>query len=129
LAPHRQARDDHVQFLHSAGDSDWRKYTSVMLDPVVIYSGSDGRFDATSEADKTALAACVLPQFAAALATRYAPAAAPGPDTLRIRLTLTGVETSTLVLSTLTKIHPFPLLINSVQTARDRQAVFTGSVS
>ena len=53
----------------------------------------------------------------------------PGSTTLRIHLTLTGIETNTPVLSSLTKIAPVNLVINVVQTARDKQAIFTGSVS
>jgi len=48
---------------------------------------------------------------------------------LRVRATLTGVETSTPVISTLTKIVPIGLVVNSVQSVRDKQAAFTGSVS
>ena len=54
---------------------------------------------------------------------------APGPTTLRVHLTLTGVETSTQVLSTLVQL-PIPgTVIGLVQTAFDKQAVLTGSVS
>ena len=44
-------------------------------------------------------------------------------------MTLTGAETSTSVLSPLTKILPAGLVLNTVNTARDKQAPFTGSVS
>jgi hypothetical protein len=129
LAANPQDKDEHVPFLYSAVDTEWRKYTSVILDPVVVYGGPDQQFGNTSEADKTELAAYMQTQFAQALRTRYAPVTAPGPTTLRIHVTLTGVETSTPVLSPLTKIAPINALINVVQTARDKQAFFTGSVS
>ena len=40
-----------------------------------------------------------------------------------------GLEGSTPVISTVSKIVPVGLLLNTVQTARDKQAAFTGSVT
>jgi hypothetical protein len=60
---------------------------------------------------------------------KFAPVTKPGPTTLRVYLTLTGLETNTPVLSSLTKILPVNAIINVVQTARDKKAIFTGSVS
>jgi Protein of unknown function (DUF3313) len=128
LAPNPQ-KDGHVPFRYSGDDSDWSKDTSVILDPVAVYSGPDQQFGNTSEADKTILVDYMQRQFAQALKTKYALATAPGPNTLRIHVTLTGVETTTRGLSPLTKIAPVGLVINSVKTALDKQAWFTGSVS
>jgi hypothetical protein len=53
----------------------------------------------------------------------------PGPDTLRVRLTLTGVETSTPVLSTVTRVTPAGLVLNAGLAAADKKGTFSGSVS
>src|ERR1700736_5440613 len=55
LAPNPQ-KDGHVPFRYSEVDSDWSTITSVILDPVAVYSGPDQQFGDTSEADKTILA-------------------------------------------------------------------------
>jgi hypothetical protein len=129
LAPNPHDNRGHVPFLYSTLDDDWHKYHAVIIDPVVVYSGPDEQFGKTSDADKTAVAEYMHAQFAEALKPKFAMADAPGPTTLRVHLTLTGVETSTPVLCSLTKIAPITAIVNVVQTARDKQAIFTGSVS
>jgi hypothetical protein len=129
LAPNPQDKHDHIPFLYSGANNDWHKYHAVIVDPVSVYTAPDQQFGKTSDADKAALAAYMQKQFAEALTPKFSLVTERGPTTLRIHVTLTGVETSTPVLSTLTKILPVGLVINVVQTARDRQAIFTGSVS
>jgi hypothetical protein len=129
LAPNPDNNHGHVPFLYAAADNDWHKYHAVIVDPVIVYSGPDQQFGKTSDADKTVLAAYMQTQFAEALKLRLAVADAPGPTTLRVHLTLTGLETSTPVLCSLTKIAPLNAIVNVVQTTRDKQAIFTGSVS
>jgi NAD(P)-dependent dehydrogenase (short-subunit alcohol dehydrogenase family) len=129
LAPNPHARHGHVPFLYSAANIDWHKYNAVIVDPVVVYSGPDQQFGKASDADKAALAAYMQQQFPAALETKFVLMDKPGPTTLRVHLTLTGIETTTPVLSTLLQA-PIPgTVIGVVQTALDKQAVLTGSVS
>jgi Protein of unknown function (DUF3313) len=129
LAPNPQDKAGHVPFLYSTADGEWHKYNAVIVDPVIVYSGPDQQFGGTSDADKTVLAAYMQKQFAEALKPKFTLVTEPGPTTLRIHVTLAGIETSTPVLSPLTKIAPIGAIINVVQTARDKQAIFTGSVS
>ena len=129
LAPNPLNEHGRVPFLYSAADLDWSRYTSVMLDPVTIYQGPDRQFDGASDGDTSKLSSYMQTQFAKTLGSRYAVATKAGAGTLRIRVTLTGVETSTPVLSTLTKIVPAGLVVNTVQTVRGKPASFTGSVS
>jgi predicted RNA binding protein with dsRBD fold (UPF0201 family) len=129
LAPNPQDKDGRIPFVFSAADVDWSYYTSVMLDPVTIYHGADQQFGGASDADKSELSSYMQTQFAAAINKQYALATVAGARTLRVHVTLTGAETSTPVLSTLTKVVPAGLVVNTVQTARGKQASFTGSVS
>jgi len=128
LASNPQDKHGHVPFLYSAAN-DWQKYVAVIVDPVSVYSGPDQQFGGTSDTDKTALAAYMQMEFTEELKSKFALATEPGPAALRIHVTLTGVETSTPVLCSLTKIAPISVMVNMVQTARDKQAIFTGSVS
>ena len=129
LAPNPQNRNGRIPFAYSAPDVDWSRYTSVMLDPVTIYEGADQQFGDASGADKSKLASYTQTRFAEALKGRYALATVGGSRTLRVHVTLTGVETSTPVLSTLTKVAPAGIVVNTVQTARGKQASFSGSIS
>ena len=120
---------DGILFAYSAGNGEWAKYTDFMLDPVEIYRGPDDQFGGASAEDKAKLAEYMQAQFNEALTTRFHQVSEATPQTLRIHLTLTGLETNTPALSTLINVLPVGLLINSVKSANGTQASFSGSAS
>jgi hypothetical protein len=123
-------RNGRVPFAYASSDVDWSRYNAAMLDPVTVYDGPDQQFGGVSNDERASLAAYARDQFGRALRRHnYAPADTSGPGTLRIHVTLTGVETNAPVISPLSKIVPAGLLVNTVQTVRSKQAAFSGSVS
>lgn len=98
------------------------------MEPVVIYRGADNQFGDLSEADRKILADYMYAQFSQHLATRFTPTDKPSAGTLRIRLTLTGAVKNTPVLGTFSRVDVAGLVYNGVQTARDGEGSFTGSV-
>jgi hypothetical protein len=107
---------------------DWRTYNKVILDPVAIYRGSDHQFGNMSEKDKATLAAYLQTRFADKLRGRFAIVNTRGPDTFRVRLTLTGAVANTPVLGTLSRFDLAGAVYNGVQAARDGEGTMTGSV-
>jgi Protein of unknown function (DUF3313) len=128
LAPNPQDDSGHVPYRYSA-PVDWRAYNGAIVDPVAIYRGSDNQFGDMSEADKAKLANYMQIQFPEKLRSRFMLATEPGPNTLRLKLTLTGAATSTPVLSTLSRFDIAGGLYNGVQAVRGREGLLTGSVS
>ena len=108
---------------------DWQTYSKVIVDPVAIYRGSDNQFGDMSQADKAALANYMYIQFAEKLRSRFALATDPAPDTLRVKLTLTGAATNTPVLATLSRFDLAGGLYNGVQAVRGGEGMLTGSVT
>lgn len=108
---------------------DWTRYDKMIVDPVVIYRGPDQQFDDMSEEDKASLADYMTSQFTETLRSRFMLVSDPGPNTIRVRLTLTGAETSTPVLSTFTRFDMAGALYNGVQAASGGEGAMTGSVS
>jgi hypothetical protein len=129
LQPNPQDKDGRLPYFYAATGIDWRRYTSAMIDPVAIYHGTDAQFESTAEADRDAIAAYMQDQFTDALKGHYTIVQVAAPDTLRIHFTLTGIVTSTPVLSTLSKIAPVGLVINTVKNVQGQPAALTGSVS
>jgi hypothetical protein len=127
LAPNPGDESGHVPYRY-AGPVDWRSYDRVIIDPVAIYRGTDHQFGDISEKDKTRLANYMQAQFAKKLRTRFALAGNPAPNTLRLKLTLTGASASTSVLSTFSRIDIAGGLYNGVQAVRGGEGSFTGSV-
>jgi hypothetical protein len=107
---------------------EWRTYSKVIVDPVAIYRGSDNQFGDMSQEDKKALANYMYIQFAEKLRNRFALATEPAPDTLRVKLTLTGAATNTPVLATLSRFDLAGGLYNGVQAVRGGEGMLTGSV-
>lgn len=129
LAANPQDKGGHIPFAYAASNTDWSRYGAFILDPVLIYAGADGQFRDVSEKDKRELAGYMQEQFAGALKTRFTAANTPGPNILRVRVTLTGVETNVPVLGTVSKLVPAGAVMNTVQTVRDKQGMLSGSVS
>lgn len=123
------AHNQSIPYDYSVPDAEWTEYTHFILDPVALYGGPDGQFGSASTEDKSELARYMQVRFDEMLRTRYLPASEAGLRTLRIHLTLTGLETNTPVLSTLSKVTPVGLLMNGAKSAIGTQARFSGSVS
>lgn len=81
-----------------------------------------------SDKDKTTLPAYMQTRFADKLRGRFALVTARGPNTLRVRLTLTGAVANTSVLGTLSRFDLAGAVYNGVQAARDGEGMMTGSV-
>ncbi len=106
----------------------WQAYGNVIVDLVTIYRGSDNQFGDISEEDKSSLAHYMHAQFIGKLSARFNIVSTPGPNTLRIKLTLTGIAKTTPVLGTLSRFDLMGALYNGVQSARGGEGTFTGSV-
>ena len=127
MAPNRADASGRVPYRYST-PVDWRAYNKVILDPVVLYRGKDHQFGDMSDRDKATLAAYMQNSFAERLRGRFAMVRERGPNTLRIRLTLTGAVTNTPVLGTLLRFDLAGAVYNGVQAARDGEGTMTGSV-
>ncbi len=127
MAPDKSDASGRVPYRYST-PVDWRAYNKVILDPVVVYRGRDHQFGDMSGKDKATLAAYMQGCFAARLRSRFTLVQERGPNTLRVRLTLTGAVTNTPVLGTLSRFDMAGAVYNGVQAARDGEGMMTGSV-
>jgi Protein of unknown function (DUF3313) len=127
LAPNTSDSSGRVPYRYAAA-ADWRSYDRVMLDPVVIYRGRDHQFGDMSEQDKVKLAAYMRSRFLESLSARFQVVNQRGPNTLRVRLTLTGAVTNTPVLGTASRFDLAGAVYNGVQSVRDGEGLLTGSV-
>ena len=127
MAPDKSDASGRVPYRYST-PVDWRAYDKVILDPVVVYRGRDHQFGDMSDRDKATLAAYMQNCFADRLRGRFALVRERGPNTLRVRLTLTGAVANTPVLGTLSRFDMAGAIYNGVQAARDGEGTMTGSV-
>ncbi|MEM4986191.1 DUF3313 domain-containing protein [Collimonas sp. H4R21] len=127
LMPNQNNDTGRVPYSYST-PVEWRKYNAIIIDPVAIYRGPDQQFGDMADKDKDALASYMQTKFTEKLAPRFTLTRNPAPNTLRLKLTLTGAETNTPVLATLSRFDIFAGIYNGVQNARDREGTLTGSV-
>ena len=106
----------------------WHSYDKILLDNVDIYRGSDAQFGSLSEDDKEMLANYMAEEFGQKLSKHFRMVDAPEPGALRIKLSLTGADTNTPVLSTATRFDISGGLYNGVQAVRGREGMMSGSV-
>ena len=128
MKPDTQDESGHISYRYSI-PTDWNKYSRAILDPVLIYQGPDAQFDDVSAEQKQALADYMHQAFGKSVGQHFPLTQTKTPGTLRIRLTLTGAETTTPVLGTFSRFDLMGGPYNIVQSVRGKQGSFTGSVS
>lgn len=107
----------------------WSRYTQVLLDPVSVYQGTDNQFGEMKEAERAELAGYMTDTFSKKLAQRFAVAKQAGPNTVRVKLTLTGAEKTTPLIGQAMHFDIAGNVYNGVQSIRGGQGAFSGSVS
>ncbi|RDK00822.1 DUF3313 domain-containing protein [Paraburkholderia lacunae] len=127
LRPNTQDDSTRVPYRF-APQTDWQKYTRLIIDPVTVYQGADNQFGDMHDEDKAVLASYMQSKFAEKLRGRFQLANEAGPNTLRLKLVLTGAKTNTPVLSAFTHFDIGGNLYNGVQAVRGREGAFMGSV-
>jgi hypothetical protein len=120
-------RDVPFQFHHSSVDL--RAFSKLVIDPVTIYDGADAQFAGVSPEDRKVIADYMQQTFAEVLGEKRRIVRTQEPGAARVRLTLTGIEGNTPVLSTVTRLIPIGLAINAGAQVAGRDGAFLGSVS
>lgn len=120
--------DKRVAFNTSLDPKALKAYSSITLEQVRIYRGADHQFGNISENAKADLARHADRKFAEELRRQHLLGATAGGPALRMRVTITGAQTSVPVLSTATKVTPVGFAMNGLNMAVDREARFSGAV-
>lgn len=128
LQPNTQSDADTKPYVY-AGKINWREYSSMLIDPVAIYTGADEQFGSLKQADRQELADYMAREFETQMGKRFRITRAPAPGTLRLKLTLTGAKANTALVSTFTRFDLVGLPYNAIQGIRGKEGIFMGSVS
>lgn len=128
LTANTGANADRIPFRY-APQVDWKKYDSLIVDPVTLYDGKDNQFDDMPPADRQKLASYMQKTFTEALRPQFKQASTPAPGVLRLKLTLTGADTTPQVVGTVTKFDLAGGPYNIVQSIRGREGMLSGSVN
>ena len=124
-----QVKDDEKPFQYRNADARLGDYTKILIDPVTIYDRSRRAVWFCSAEDRQIIADYVTAKFPEILGEKFQIVQTADPTTMRLHLTLTGIEKSTPVLSTLSHLTPVGLVVNSGMQAAGRNGTQFGSVS
>jgi len=117
-------------FIYVDKSHDFSPYRRLLIEPVVVYGAADHGFGDLPDAERARVAAFIDAQARAILArTQYPITTAPGPDVLRLRLTLVGMTASRAMLQGMTYVIPVGAALNLVKGASGGSGTFMGSVT
>ncbi|WP_205954832.1 DUF3313 domain-containing protein [Pantoea stewartii] len=129
MAPNTANDKDRIPFRYAI-PVDWSKYRSIIIDPVEIYDGRDAQFNDLSQADRRNLADYMQKKFTDVLREKFAVNTSAGNvPTLRLKLTLTGADTTPQVVGTFTKFDLAGGPYNIVQSVRGGRGLMSGYVN
>nr|WP_314419186.1 DUF3313 domain-containing protein [uncultured Erwinia sp.] len=128
LTPNPSEDSDRIPFKY-ASPVDWKKYNSINIEPVTIYQGSDGQFNDVERADRKQLADYMQKKFSEVLGKKFRVVSDNSPGTLKLKLTLTGADTTPQVIGTFTKFDLAGGPYNIVQSVRGGRGLMSGYVN
>lgn len=129
MSPNTSDDSDRVPFRY-ATSPDWSKYRGISIEPIAIYTGSDAQFNELSQDDRRRLANYMHKKFGEVLAAKFtAPASSASGPSLRLKLTLTGADTTPQVIGTFTKFDLAGGPYNIVQSVRGGRGLMSGYVN
>ncbi|WP_337013410.1 DUF3313 domain-containing protein [Pantoea sp. AS142] len=129
MTPNTAEDSDRIPFRYAA-PVNWSQYRSITIDPVEIYSGSDAQFNDLSQEDRRNLADYMKKTFANVLSEKFTVNTSAGnAPSLRLKLTLTGADTTPQVVGTFTKFDLAGGPYNIVQSVRGGRGLMSGYVN
>lgn len=126
----RPSGDPERPMQYRAPGANLSRYKVVLVDPVALYFGPDAQFgkDITAD-DRDQIARYMQETFSKALGKEFIVVSTPGPSTLRLRLTLTGLEANKPVRAGISHIAPIGVVVNAAKEAAGSNGTGFGSVS
>lgn len=129
MSPNPSDDSDRIPFRYAA-PTDWSRYHNITVEPVGIYRGPDAQFNDLSEDDRRQLAEYMSKKFKEVLAEKFTVNTSAGDvHSLRLKLTLTGADTTPQVIGTFTKFDLAGGPYNIVQSVRGGRGLMSGYVN
>lgn len=104
-------------------------YTKFIIEPIHIYQGEDHGFGDISMEDRRMMGDFIPTELTRVIGEKYAVVVKPGPETMRIKLVLVGLEKTNTVMRGLTYGNPVGLVVNLAKGAVGKEGHFMGSIT
>ena len=107
--------------------ADWKKYTGVIIDPVIIYQ--EAALDAETRENYQTLANNAYVFFTKELQKEFKVVTAPGPGTFRIQFAIVSAEKSGSVSNVLTTVVPVGMVLSAGKYAATGKPMGVGEIT
>jgi hypothetical protein len=122
----KPGNDDQALLRYVYPNTNWAKYTKVIIDPVSIYAGKDSSLAKADQEERQALASYFSAALHEQLMKDYQVVNYPGPDVLVIRTAITDADSSMAALNTVTTIVPIGLALSTLKRGITGSDSFVG---
>ena len=123
-------KDDQALLVYVDPKANFKQYTKIMLDPVVVYAAAaDSKLRQMPPAELQKLVDYFHSTLASNLGEHFGFAKAPGAGVLRIRVALTEAKGAKVVLDTLSSILPPAVALNALKTMATGSGTGIGEAS
>ncbi|SEM76268.1 Protein of unknown function [Syntrophus gentianae] len=111
-------QDDRA-LLYVNNNAPKKTYLKFIVEPVRIYEGADHGFGDISIDDRRMMEAFTYNEMIRVISEKYTIVDTPGPDAMRIKLILVGLEETNTVMRGLTYGNPMEFAINVGSAKKD----------
>jgi len=126
LQPGREGGVDQIYLMQGV---DFKRYTKIMMEPVTFYLKEDAKNKGINAEDMKDLSDAFHRAIAKELEGAYPLVSQPGPDVMRIRVAITGLDQSRPLQSGLSTITPAGLVVSAVGKAATGEWMGVGGAS
>jgi hypothetical protein len=106
-----------------------KQYSKFIIEPVQIYPGENHGFGDLPKEDLEMMADFILQEMKRVLGEKYTIVDRQGPDTLRIKLILVGLEKTNTVMRSLTYGNPIGVISNLGKGVAGKEGNYLGSIT
>jgi hypothetical protein len=106
-----------------------KNYTKFIIEPIHIYQGEDHGFGNIPMEDRRMIADFIPKELTRVIGEKYAVLDKPGPNTMRIKLVLVGLEKTNTVMRGLMYGNPVGLVVNLTKGAVGKEGYYMGSIT
>jgi hypothetical protein len=126
LQPGREGGVDQIYLMQGV---DFKRYTKIMMEPVTFYLKEDAKNKGINAGDMKDLSDAFHKAVAKELEGAYPLVSQPGPDVMRIRVAITGLDQSRPLQSGLSTVTPAGLVVSAVGKAATGEWMGVGGAS
>lgn len=125
----KEGTDEQALMVYIDSDVNFDTYDKIIIDPVRLMVSEDSDMGKISEEDRQTIANYFYAALNENLSKKYSIVTTPGPQTMKLRVALTDMAGSKVVLDTIGSILPIGMVVNMISKVATGNNVSVGSAT